>query len=498
MGQTLACLQHRRYVGADDSFSCPRAMTRMTKPLRPALTRQLPFLAGAGGIATGALVIALAPVGLGLASGILLAGGGLLGACMMLDRRFQAQMEQLAAGVGEVKIRLAAANMRMEAVGRRFDQLPMSEADAAPARATLAELSAEVGILGGLLQDVAQTLADHELRLNEDETPAVTPVVVSVPAPVLAPVAASDNQQNMPILRAESDLSVQASQLQQSEARAGEIAAALAAGQIEIHMQPIVQLPQRRTQGYEALVRLRLDENTLLLPAEFMGVVTARGLASTLDALVLARALAIARHLASKGGNLFVSCNISPTTWAEPRALASLARLMEAYSSYIQHLVIEIPQRIFRSLDPASLGLLGAMSAAGIRFALDQVNDLRFDATTFHDRGIRFVKVAASLLMIPDAARGRSDIAAADLSALLARASIVLVAEKVEDDPSVADMLELGIQHAQGFAFAQPRLVKAEVFAEPVARAPEPEVPAAVEPAEARVPFRAVLRRTSA
>ncbi|MGL5363743.1 MAG: EAL domain-containing protein [Bosea sp. (in: a-proteobacteria)] len=466
----------------------------MTKSLGPALKRQLPFLAGASGIAMGALAIALAPGGLGLASGILLAGGGLLGASMMLDRRLQAQMEQLAAGVGEVKIRLAATNMRMEALGRRFDQLPMTEADAAPARATLAELSAEVGILGGLLQDVAQTLADHEQRLNEDDTPAVVPVA----APLVAPIAASDNELNAPVLRAEPDHAVQAHQLQQTEARAGEIAAALAAGQIEIHMQPIVQLPQRRTQGYEALVRLRLDEDTLLLPAEFMGVVTARGLASTLDALVLARALAIARHLASKGGNLFVSCNISPTTWAEPRALASLARLMEAYRDYIQHLVIEIPQRVFRSLDPASLGLLGAMSAAGIRFALDQVNDLRFDATTFHDRGIRFVKVAASLLMVPDAARGRSDIAAADLSALLARASIMLVAEKVEDDPSVADMIELGIQHAQGFAFAHPRLVKAEVFAEPVARVPEPEAAAPVEPAEPRVPFRAVLRRASA
>ncbi|MGL4976079.1 MAG: EAL domain-containing protein, partial [Bosea sp. (in: a-proteobacteria)] len=114
------------------------------------------------------------------------------------------------------------------------------------------------------------------------------------------------------------------------------------------------------------------------------------------------------------------------------------------------------------------------------------------------DRGIRFVKVAASLLMMPDAARGRSDIAAADLSALLARASIMLVAEKVEDDPSVADMIELGIQYAQGFAFAHPRLVKAEVFAEPVAREPEPEAPVPVEPAEPRVPFRAVLRRASA
>jgi cyclic-di-GMP phosphodiesterase TipF (flagellum assembly factor) len=108
-----------------------------------------------------------------------------------------------------------------------------------------------------------------------------------------------------------------------------------------------------------------------------------------------------------------------------------------------------------------------------------------------------------------------SDIAAGDLSALLARASVVLIADQVEDDPTVADMIELGVLMGQGLVFSPPRPVKPDVFAEPapaaVAPAPEPlpppqaaeiigyPAPPPVQDApRERQSFRSVLRRASA
>ncbi|PZN94066.1 MAG: diguanylate phosphodiesterase, partial [Hyphomicrobiales bacterium] len=293
----------------------------------------------------------------------------------------------------------------------------------------------------------------------------------------------------------------------------------LSEGRVEVHLQPIVQLPQRRTRGYEALVRLRLDENTLLLPHEFISVIEERGFGPTLDALVLTRALAIARHLGSKEGELFVSCNFSNATWSSSKALATLSRILEKYRAHTGHLIIEMPQSVFRGLDPTSLGLLGAMSANGGRFALDQIVDLRLDPTSLFDRGIRFVKAPAALLM--EHADGQaSDIAAGDLSSLLARASVVLIADEVADDPTVADMIDLGVMMAQGLVFSPARPVKPDVFAEPAPAAPAtatPEPPpeplrqaaeivgypaAPAAPVQDAPPqrqsFRSVLRRASA
>jgi cyclic-di-GMP phosphodiesterase, flagellum assembly factor TipF len=474
---------------------------------------------GLCGLFAAALGVVLLPDPWNMLAGIGLCGLSLLGASFLLDATLRQDIERIFAILGEIKVRMAQSGMRMEALAQRIDQQPMAAADAAPARATLAEISAEVGILGGLLQNVAQTLNAHEERLNEAVASSPEAVPPAVPTPVTVAelsVISAGLRSGAPVpepLHAEADEQVQAMQLALDAARAEEIAAAISRADIEIHLQPIVQLPQRRTIGYEAFLRLRLNENNLLLPAEFLHVVEERGLSPTMDALVLTRVLAIARYLAARPGEQFITCNISPVTWGNPRAVASIARLVENYRAFAGRLVLEVPQRVFRALDPASLGLLGGMSAVGVRFALDQLSDLRLDPASLADRGVRFVKAPVGLLMAAEAGRVQLEIAVADLAPMLARAGIVLLGEKVEDDRSAADLIDLNITHAQGILFSPPRLARPEVFAEPKEwtaaqdAVPTPAEMAELKPgdareadgaAEVRRSFRSVLRQASA
>ncbi|MBN9454611.1 MAG: EAL domain-containing protein [Bosea sp.] len=493
--------------------------------MAPARLKALHPLAGAvTGLSAGAAVAILLPGGLGAGLGLLASGAGLMLALRAFERRGLARHEQAMAGLGEVKVRLATNAIRLDALSQRVQQMPMRDADAAPARAAIHELTAEVGLLGDLIHQVATTLADHETVLARLPEPAAT-----LPAPEVVLDPETVRRERAGKLAAERAAAAAAAQEEAEAARAALIGRALSEGGLEVHLQPIVSLPQRRTCGYEALARLRLDENTLLLPHEFIETVEARGFGPTLDALVLTRALAIARHLGSKDGGIFVSCNFSNATWTSSRALAALTRILDKYQEHTGHLVIEMPQTIFRVLDPTSLGLLGAMSANGVRFALDQLVDLRLDPRALFDRGVRYVKASAALLQAHLDGRIQSDIDAGDLATLLARVSITLVADQVEDNPAAADMIDLGATMGQGQAFSPPRPVKPEVFAEPTpmpAAQPEPAA-AAARPAESivdrligqervarppaaipapavqdappeRLPFRAVLRRASA
>jgi cyclic-di-GMP phosphodiesterase TipF (flagellum assembly factor) len=486
-----------------------------------------PLASAVTGLSVGAVVTILLPGGLGSALGLLAAGAGWIGSAMVLERRGLSQREQVLAAIGEVKVRLATNAIRLDSLSQRVEQMPMRDVDAAPARAAIHELTAEVGLLGDLIHQVATTLSDHDNVLTSLSRPP-TPVVTTAPEVVIDPEAA--RKARIEALAAERAEAARLAEERAAGERAAVISAALTEGRVEVHLQPIVQLPQRRTRGYEALVRLRLDENTLLLPHEFIATVEERGFGPTLDALVLTRALAIARHLGSKEGGIFVSCNFSAATWSSSKALAALSRILDKYREHTGHLVVEMPQSVFRALDPTSLGLLGAMSANGVRFALDQLGDLRLDPVSLFDRGIRFVKAPAELLLAQVLAQASgqtaTDIAAGDLSALLARASIVLIAERIEDNPTVADMIDLGVTMAQGVVFSPPRPVKPEVFAEPeaaaaeLAPAPAPSTqiparpaadivgypapsapPASASPAEQkpeRLPFRSVLRRATA
>ena len=94
---------------------------------------------------------------------------------------------------------------------------------------------------------------------------------------------------------------------------------------------------------------------------------------------------------------------------------------------------------------------------------MDQVTDLRMEPRDLGERGIRYVKVPAALLLGQADASG-ADIHAADLSDLLGRFGISLIAERIEAEAQVVDLLDYDVRFGQGFLFSPPRPVRAEAL----------------------------------
>jgi cyclic-di-GMP phosphodiesterase TipF (flagellum assembly factor) len=262
---------------------------------------------------------------------------------------------------------------------------------------------------------------------------------------------------------------------------------------------------------YEALARLKLDDGTLLVPAEFLPVLEARGLMPDLDRKVLARSAAIARHLSTRGSEALIACNLSAASLAEPGFLRGVGRLIEAHPDLPGRLVLELSQRSWRTLDAEKAGALAQLRDRGLVFALDRATDLRLDPLALAERGVSFVKLPADLLLQAEAGRGL-DVAVGDLATVLTRAGIRLVAERVEREEDVPNLIDLDVPLAQGFVFAPPRAIRPEVLTPTQAAAataagalPEmqpasaPEkvltVPLAPAEGEERRPFRQFLRR---
>src|SRR5262249_2778565 len=77
-------------------------------------------------------------------------------------------------------------------------------------------------------------------------------------------------------------------------------------------------------------------------------------------------------------------------------------------------------------------------------------------------RGFRYIKIPGNLLLNPkDTA---ADIHPADLSDLLGRFGIDLIAEKIESESMVVDLLDYDVRFGQGFLFSPPRPVRAEAL----------------------------------
>lgn len=79
------------------------------------------------------------------------------------------------------------------------------------------------------------------------------------------------------------------------------------------------------------------------------------------------------------------------------------------------------------------------------------------------DHWFRYLKAPASLLL--DRSKGAySDIHPEDLTDLLARSGIDLIAERIESEGMVVDLLDYDVRFGQGFRFSPPRPVRAEAL----------------------------------
>ncbi len=258
------------------------------------------------------------------------------------------------------------------------------------------------------------------------------------------------------------------------EARKRAIIQAFREDRLEIHLQPVVNLPQRKTRFYEALARLRLDEQTLLEPDAFLPVLEESQLLPELDGKVAARAAAVARHLVNRGSEGFVSCNLAAVSVRTPGFLRALGRILEAYPDILGRLAFEIPQRAWRMLDAEAAGALEQLRGKGAFFILDRATDMRLDPLSLADRGVAYAKLPARMLLDPQPSQGL-DFETADLATVLGRAGIRLVADKVETESDVPDLIDIDVPLAQGYVFAPPRAVRPDIVSGLARRATPPE-----------------------
>ncbi|HEX8164611.1 MAG TPA: EAL domain-containing protein [Beijerinckiaceae bacterium] len=424
----------------------------------------------------------------------LLAGSALVLAAVAIlrARRLGAQAAKLSSDLDAVSLRLVG----LESAPR---PAPAEPPDAA-SDAGLAEMTAEIGLIGEIVRDLA--LLKQAAQKPPRPAAAAAP---ARPAPAEAPPARPAEAPPIPKARPPEPPEAP------GKSPAAAIVAAFEGERIELHLQPVVSLPQRKVRFYEALTRLRLADGTLLVPAEFLPVLEERGLMPDLDRKVLARSAAIVRHLATRGSEASIACNLSPASLAEPGFLRAVARLIEAHPDLPGRLVLELSQRCWRTLDAEKAGALAQLRDRGLVFALDRATDLRLDPLSLADRGVRFVKIPAEMLLAAEAPGGL-DVELHDLAAVLSRAGIRLIAERVEREEDVPDLLELDVPMAQGFVFSPPRPLRAEVLSPaapatpapastPVLAAAPPPTPAAEPPPAPepprRMPFRSFLRRAS-
>lgn len=280
--------------------------------------------------------------------------------------------------------------------------------------------------------------------------PAAPPTVVPLPMAPAAPAVAAAMPQ--PELVAAAGLDPRVMQAVQ---------AAVEANRLDLYLQPIVSLPQRKVRFYEAVTRLRDADDKVLTAEQFIDAAESAGLMTRIDYILLVRCMQVLRRLLVRNKDVGVFCNIAAATLSDRRAFAQCLSFLEANRAQASSFVIEFKQSAFRSFGPVEIENLAALAQRGYRFSIDNVTDLRIEPRELADRGVRFFKVPAALLL-EHSEQVPAHIHPHDLPDLLGRYGIDLIAERIEGERAVVDLLDYDVRFGQGFLFAAPRPLRPE------------------------------------
>jgi cyclic-di-GMP phosphodiesterase TipF (flagellum assembly factor) len=177
--------------------------------------------------------------------------------------------------------------------------------------------------------------------------------------------------------------------------------------------------------------------------------------------MVMLRSVQVLRRLMVRNKDVGIFCNMAAATLGNPTTFAQCLDFLEANRALAPSFVLEFKQATFRNPGPTESEHLAALAQRGYRFSIDHVTDLRIEPRELADRGVRFIKVPAALLLDPRQS-STSDIHPSDLSDLLGRFGIDLIAERIEGERAVVDLLDYDVRFGQGFLFAPPRPLRPE------------------------------------
>src|SRR3569833_731022 len=174
---------------------------------------------------------------------------------------------------------------------------------------------------------------------------------------------------------------------------------ALPENRVDLYLQPVVALPQRKTVFYESFSRLRDETGRVMMPAEYLSVAEPAGLMTAVDNLLLFRCVQIVRRLAKQDRKIGIFCNISMASLADESFFPGFLDLLTDNKDLAGALIFEVGQAAFEGRGSIEARNMGKLADLGFRFSLDKVVDLDLDLQDLSRSDVKFLKVGAQLML---------------------------------------------------------------------------------------------------
>jgi len=246
------------------------------------------------------------------------------------------------------------------------------------------------------------------------------------------------------------------------------IRSALAKGEFELHYQPQYELKSGRIVGAEALIRWRHPDLGLILPARFIPVAERSGLIHKIGAWVLNEACRQAKQWQEAGlVQLTVAVNLSPIQFRRDDIERDVINALAASDLSPSCLELELSESLLIAESKHLSPLLGRLRAMGVGLSIDDFGTGYSNLGYLQRFHVERLKIDQSFVRRLSEDRNDKGIVRAIIE-MAHNLNLEVVAEGIEDLPTMTRLIELGCKYGQGFHWSA--ALPPEQFFEFVAR----------------------------
>jgi len=236
---------------------------------------------------------------------------------------------------------------------------------------------------------------------------------------------------------------------------ASELRDGLDRDELFLEHQPKIDLTTGRVVGLEALVRWDHPRHGRLMPGEFLPVVENTGLISPLTLVVLDLALVAVADWRRQGHDVGTSVNLSVRHLTDLLLPQRVGELLERHQVPPSALVLEVTETLIMSDPVRAVQVLGLLRELGVGLAVDDFGTGYSSLAYLRRLHVDELKIDRSFVRHLATDEGDAVIVRSTIE-LGHNLGLRLVAEGVEDEPTLELLRSWGCDAVQGFHLSRP------------------------------------------